>query len=208
MKKTSTLLVIMLAVLAIGFTACSRTSEPSDKSTTAAVDTRTYWEKYRDDAIATYSYPYVSIIAFDKETKAELDAIPERLKVYQETFDLTIEDIKNPNEKTEMFLTAAVSDDKYVRDEVASNDECPVEILAKIAKDEPDMVVRCSALGNLLARDDLPVEFVEKMATSPYYTTRIMALLHPCVTYEIITMLTDDPDPRVRDEVRRLIAKA
>ena len=86
-------------------------------------------------------------------------------------------EFENPSELTEMLVTAALSDSKYDRHSVAGRSDCPTELLIKIAKDEPDSVVRFRALGNLLCRDLTEEELLD-MVSSEYSKTRLMAVMH------------------------------
>lgn len=190
----------------ISLTACGKQS-PTEEETNfvQVVDNRSDAEKWRDTAIDDFKneLPYVSIVAFDDETRAELDAIPEKFVIYKDNFNVEFE---NPSDFTEMLVTAALSDSKYDRHVVAGRADCPIELLVKIAKDEPDSVVRFRASGNLLSRDDLSEEFLIELANSEYADARLTAIMHKNCSPNVVSMLVNDADSQVKEEANKKLS--
>lgn len=209
MKKV-TLFALSLALMLLtimSFTACSQKLCSTEKNSDSiqTVDNRSDAEKWRDAAIDEYKneFPYVSIVAFDEETQAELDAIPEKFIIYKENFNVKFE---NPTELTEMLSVAALSDSKYDRHVVAGRSDCPIELLVKVAKDEPDGVVRFRAEGNLLSRDDLSEKFLLELTDSEYADARLTAVMHQNCTPKVVAKLINDSDMQVREEANKKLA--
>ena len=198
-------LALMLLSI-ISLTGCNKQSPPEENNNpTEVVDYRSEAEIWRDVAIDEFqkALPYVSIVAFDDETRAELDAIPEKFIIYKENFNVEFE---NPSDFTEMLVAGALSDSKYDRHVVAGRTDCPIELLVKIAKDEPDSVVRFRAAGNLLSRNDLPEKFLIELTNSEYTDARLTAVMHQNCTPKVVSELIDDSDPQVRAEANKKLS--
>ena len=197
-------LALMLLTI-LSFTACNQQAPTVEDNNPIQIDTRSDAEKWRDTAIDDFKneLPYVSIVAFDDDTRAELDAIPEKFLIYRENFNVEFE---NPSDFTEMLVEAALSDSQYDRHVVAGRSDCPIELLVKIAKDEPDRVVRFRASGNLLSRDDLPEKFLIELTNSEYADARLTAVMHQNCTPKVLTNLINDPDTQVREEANKKLS--
>lgn len=166
-----------------------------------------YAMNWRIEHVSSYriGYPYVSIVAFDEETAEFLKLIPELFEEYKDNFYV---EIREPSPDTDLLMAAAISDDPCNRLKVAQNPDCPDELIAKIASDDPDIVVRGDAIGNILDRRDFPVEHLLTLAHSDYPNVRLAALVHDNRTPEIIQMLLEDPDPAVRREANFALGNA
>lgn len=219
MKKRviSIILLVLTLLLAVITTACSadhsKTTEPQQHGKLKA------WEipptiiltdealEWREDFLYEYymAYPYVSIVPFTEEMQAELDAVPAKFEEYKKNFHV---EIKNPSDLTNLLLTAAISDSAYDRLDAANHAECPDELLLYIAMNEPDRVVRFRALGNILARDDFPVEYLEEMATCENDYTRWASMLHNNRSLKVIELLMNDPVELIANEVNFAIGEA
>lgn len=205
-KMSKKLLIALLVALMCTtvFTGCGvgnsdETAAQTQTQTTVYVDNRSEAEKFYDEALQSFqnAYPYVSIVAFDEKTRKELDAIPEKLKIYQETFDVELED----TEKNSMLIEAALSNDHSERLAVAQRSDCPDELIVKIAKQDPDMVIRFDALGNIISRDEFPAELLGELAKSEYPNSRLIAIMHPNCDYAVVESLVNDPDEMVSRQV-------
>lgn len=208
MKKVFMFLLILALIVSSFFTlsACGNQSPTEENSSfEQEIDNRSDAERWRDDAIREFELelPYVSIIPFDEETRKEIEAIPEKFIAYKENFNVEFE---NPSDFTEMLVTAALSDSEYDRHTVAGRKDCPIELLLKIAKDEPDMVVRFRASGNLFSRDDVSEEVLLELAKSEYVGARLTAIMHKNCTTKVVSMLVNDTDAMVKAEVNKKLS--
>ena len=212
MKTRHTLIAILLIIVLVVCSGCSNNqADHYDDSTTTEenipedlrpeIRLSDYALEWRISQVENFriAYPYVSTVAFDEETRKMLEAIPEKLKIYQNTFNV---EIKSPTEETDLLLIAAVSDDVSNRLKVAQRADCPDELIVKIAAEEPDPLVRSNAIGNILDRRDFPVEYLVELAKSEYSNSRYAAVVHDNRTTDVIAILIEDPVPLVRDEAQ------
>lgn len=206
MKKV---LIGLLAVVNImSFAACNRQYNPLETEnieiTPPPLDYRTAAERWYDTALQQYNeqLPYVSIVPTDEQTRQELEAIPEKFEEYKENFDVEFE---NADDFTDMLVTGALSDSAYDRHAVAGRTDCPVELLVKIARDDPDRVVRYRAQGNILSKDEMDEEYLLDLAASEYADARLTAIMHTARTAEVISTLVDDPDTDVSKQANEAL---
>ena len=205
MKKIIVIFTVVTCMLAIsGCTRQDVSSSIEEIPGTEMIDNRTDGEFWADIAVEDYynCWQYEEYTPITKEEKEEFNTRTKRFEEYIKFFD-----VFPSSKKEEKYIKKAKSENPEDRLEVATKKDCPMPLLVKIAKDDPDPQIRMRAQGHLLTLE-VAEDYLKSLAISKYKDAKLTAIMHPNVTGEIISILMKDEDGSIRKEANRLLTEA